>query len=129
MNRQELISNVKNGRNVTIMLNGAKVLSAKKDYKPISHYRCATLYKLVVQDPTYGVIYFGGFSAKLGEFFDCGDNSTISLKVTVTGVGDATRRYSEPMLFAKAHLKKGDPLVIDHGVVAAPIDSELSINV
>lgn len=130
MNRTELIENVNNGRRVTIMLSGAEVVSAKKELKPINHYRCATLYKIVVKDPTYGAIYFGGFSDKLLELFSSGYNTArVSLKVTVTGVGESSDRYPDPILFAKPHLKKGDPLVVDFAIDATESDHALSINV
>lgn len=128
MNRNELIDTVQNGRQVVIMLDGAEVVSAKKQLKPINHYSVATLYKIIVKDPTFGVIYFSGFSAKLLEMFS--HNSVkVSLKVTVTGVGEPSDRYPEPILFAKPHLKKGDPLVIDMPIDTTEQGYDLSINV
>lgn len=130
MNRTELIDNVKSGRRVTIMLNGAEVVSAKKDLKPINHYKCATLYKIVVKDPIYGAIFFSGFSDKLLEMFGSSYNSAkVSLKVTVTGVGEASDRFPDPILFAKPHLKKGDPLVVDFPIDTTQESSDLSVNV
>jgi hypothetical protein len=130
MNRTELIDNVKSGRRVTIMLNGAEVVSAKKDLKPINHYTCATLYKIVVKDPIYGAIFFSGFSEKMLEMFSSGYNAAqVSLKVTVTGVGESSDRYPDPILFAKPHLKKGDPLVVDFPIDTTSQDHDLSVNV
>lgn len=129
MNRNELVEFVEQGRRVTIMLDRAEVVSFKKELKPINHYKCATLYKIVVKDPTFGTIYFGGFSDRLLELASHRYGTLVSLKVTVTGIGTATERYPEPMLFAKPHLKKGDPLVVDFPVDATNEGFDLSVNV
>lgn len=130
MNRSELIDNINEGRRVTIMLDGAEIISARKELKPLSHYQCANLYKFVVKDPQYGTIYFGGFSEKLREVFLTVHTGTkVSLKVTVTGVGNPTERFPDPILFAKPHLKKGDPLVVDVPVDTTQEGFDLSVNV
>lgn len=130
MNRDELIKLVKDGKRVVVMLNDAKVVSAKKELKPINTWHCATLYKFVVKDPVFGTVFFSGFSEKLIEIFGKGyGDIKVSLKVTVTGVGKASDRFPEPMLFAKPNLKRGDPLIIDCPVDATQEGSDLSINV
>lgn len=126
MNRTELVDLVKSGRKVTIMLAGAQIVSAKKELRPINHYKCATLYKIVVNDPIWGTIYFGGYSGRLHELYSQNIGKKVSLKVTVTGIGTPTTRYPEPMLFAKPHLKKSDPFVVDYVTTE---DFDLSVNV
>jgi len=104
MNRTELMELVKSGKMVTIMLNDAKVVSLKDEWK-VCKNTTALLTKIVVVDPLLGAIYFSGFSEKLRRV-EYG--SLISLKVTVTGMGDATEKYPDPILFAKPHLRGSD---------------------
>lgn len=129
MNRDELIELIREGRRVVVMLDKAEVVMAKSHLMPVKN-TTANLAKIIVKDPVFGSIYFSGFSGKLFEMFSRnGTNAQVSLKVTVTGIGDANDRYPEPILFAKPHLKKGDPLSIDFPVDATQPDSDLSVNV
>lgn len=121
--RQELIDMIKSGKTVTINLTQAEVVSSKRDLKPINHYRAASLYKIVVKDPVFGSIFFSGFSDKLASI---GYGDKVSLKVTVTGVGDASERYPDPILFAKPLTRKGDSVTIEKPVVYEP---DLTVNV
>lgn len=123
MNRTELIALVKSGKTVTVALDNASVVSIRRELRPINHYRCASMYKVVVKDPTFGAIYFSTFSAK---FDDVNYGDTISLKVNVTGVGDATERYPDPILFSRANTRKGDSLSI---AKPAMIENDLTVNV
>lgn len=131
MNRDEVIKLVKEGKRVVIMLDAADVVMCKSTPMPLKNMSgAAPLAKIIVKDPKFGSVYFSGFSNKLFDMFTKdGINAQVSLKVTVTGVGDPNEKYPEPMLFAKPHLKKGDPLVIDRPVDATGTDDDLSINV
>lgn len=125
ISRKQMLDYLKNGREVTIELTNAQVVSVRSELRPISHYRCATLTKVIVRDEVLGSIYFGGFSDKL-RYINYGDK--VSLKVKVTGVGDATEKYPDPILFAKPLTRKGDSVKVD----ARPANTEendLSINV
>ncbi len=141
MMRSELIDVVKSGRTVTIMLTDAEVISVKDGvYFPQNYnfrYRrswygrssasssfSGTSYlKVVVKDPELGVLFFKSYSNKLADLCK-GDK--VSLKITVTGVGDATERYPDPILFAKTHTRKGDSVAIAKPIVAEP---DLTVNV
>jgi hypothetical protein len=114
MNRTQLIECIKNGRQVTLQLTDAEVVSIKLDYKPVNAYRVCQMYKLVVKDPLLGAVYFSSFSDK---FSDISKSDKISLKVTVTGIGDASEKYPDPILFAKALTRKGDAVTIARPVV------------
>lgn len=113
MNRNELVDLIKSGKKVTLNIVQAKVVFAKGDYIPVyrgGHSKMCYVNKIIVDDPTLGSIFFSGFSQKLRAI---NHGNKISLKVTVTGVGDPSQRYPNPILFAKAHTRKGDSVVID----------------
>ena len=130
MNREDVINAVRDGKRVIIMLNKAEVVMSRSTPMVVKTVTSAMLAKIIVKDPVFGTVYFSGFSQKLFDMFEKdGVNAQVSLKVTVTGVGDATDKYPDPILFAKPHLKKGDPLVIDFPVDATRQDSDLPINV
>ena len=125
ISRQQMLDYLKQGREVTVELTNAQVVSVKSELRPISHYRCATLTKIIVRDEVLGSIYFGGLSDKLRSI---NYGNKVSLKVKVTGVGDATERYPDPILFAKPLTRKGDSVKVE----APPADTQendLSINV
>lgn len=124
MNRIELIELVKAGKTVTLNLTEATVVSVRSEIKPVNHYHGARMYKIIVNDPTFGTIYFGSFSSKVEDVYP---NDKISLKVTVTGMGDASKRYPDPILFAKAHTRKGESIALVKPVVFDPTD--LTVNV
>lgn len=142
MNRTELIKNVKEGHKVIIQLKDAEVISVKdgvyypSNYNPVyrpsrSWYgrpsvssRSGTRYlKIVVKDPEMGVVFFKTYSSKL---FDITKGDKISLKVTVTGVGDATEKYPDPIVFAKVLTLKRDSFTIVKPTVVEP---DLTVNV
>jgi hypothetical protein len=114
MNRQELIDNVTSGRQVTIQLTDAEVVSTKRDLRRVNHYRAANLYKVVVVDPVFGSVFFSSFSDKIG---DINRGEKVSLKVTVTGVGEPSERYPDPILFAKPLTRQRDAVTIARPVV------------
>lgn len=97
-----------------MQLTDAKVVSSKRDVRPISHYRAGTIYKIVVVDPVFGSVFFSSFSDKLAAL-SVGEQ--VSLKVTVTGVGDPSERYPEPILFAKPITRQRDAVTIARPVV------------
>lgn len=125
MNRTELMELVKSGKMVTIMLNDAKVVSLKDEWK-VCKNTTALLTKIVVVDPLLGAIYFSGFSEKLRRV-EYG--SLISLKVTVTGMGDATEKYPDPILFAKPHLRGSDTITSKPAADTLAGDVDISVNV
>lgn len=125
MNRSELMELVKSGKMVTIMLNDAKVVSLKDEWK-VCKNTTALLTKIVVVDPLLGAIYFSGFSEKLRRV-EYG--SLISLKVTVTGMGDATEKYPDPILFAKPHLRGSDTITSKPAADTLAGDVDISVNV
>ena len=114
MNKNQVIDLINSGKTVTVQLTGAEVVSVKQDYKPINRFYTGTLYKIVVKDPVLGAVYFGTFSDRL-RGVDRGDK--ISLKVTLTGIGEASERFPDPILFAKPFTRKGDAVAIDRPVV------------
>lgn len=114
MNREQIIATIKSGNTVTIQLSGAKVVSTKRDIRPIGQYRAGTIYKIVVVDPVLGSVFFSSFSDKLADI-NLGEQ--VSLKVTVTGVGDPSERYPEPILFAKPLTRQRDAITIARPVV------------
>lgn len=119
MKRNELISLVESGRDVTLKLVEAEIVSVKKDFihmrpgvGPVGHrftVRTLSVTKIIVKDSELGAIYFSGFSEKLKQLYR---GQKISLKVTVTGVGTPSNRYPDPILFAKPHTRRGDSVVI-----------------
>lgn len=140
MTRSDLIEKVKSGVTVTIQLQDAEVVSVTygtyfpNHYNPtyrrswygrssVSSQSGTTYLKVVVKDPVMGAVFFKTYSSKLSDL-EKGDK--ISLKVTVTGVGDATERYRDPIMFAKVHTRKGDSFTIAKPIVSEP---ELSVNV
>lgn len=130
MNREDLVKMIQEGKRVVIMLNKAEVVMSRSTPMPVKGVTSAMLAKIIVKDPIFGTVYFSGFSQKLFDMFEKdGINAQVSLKVTVTGSGQPTEKYPEPMLFAKPHLKKGDPLMIDFPIDATRMDSDLPINV
>lgn len=130
MNRDDLIKMIKEGKRVVIMLNKADVVMSRSHPMALKNNQVADLAKIVVKDPIFGAVYFSGFSEKLFKMFARdGINAQVSLKVIVTGMGQPTDKYPEPMLFATPHLKKGDPLEIDFPVDATQMDSDLPVNV
>lgn len=123
MNRSQLIDSLKRGHTVVVNLQNASVVFCKSELRPINHYRASRLTKIIVNDPVYGSIFFSGFSAKL-DAISRGDK--ISLKVTVTGVGDPSDKYPEPILFAKPATRRADSIAINTPVAT---DSDLTVNV
>lgn len=116
MTKNELIALVKSGRTVTLNLVEAEIVSVKKDFVILHSKpgqgpgrRAASVTKIIVKDSELGAVYFSGFSEKLKQLYR---GHKISLKVTVTGVGDPSNRYPDPILFAKPHTRKGDSVVI-----------------
>lgn len=123
LNREELIQIVKSGRNVVVNLTDAEVVSAKQEFRAIGRYATGTLYKIVAKDPVFGTVFFSSFSHKLGEL---ARGTKVSLKVTVTGVGDASDRYPDPILFARPDTRKRDSVAIAKPIVFEP---DLTVNV
>jgi hypothetical protein len=123
LNRQEVIDHVKNGRTVTLILDAADVVSIKWEPRPVGRYTVASIGKIVVKHPELGAIYFGTFSSK---FDNVRKGDKISLKVMISGVGDVSERYPDPILFAKACTKRGDSVTVLPPVAD---DSDLPVNV
>lgn len=110
LNRAQILDLLKAGKKVTVELTGATVVFSKAEVRPLSHYRVGTLMKIIVRDETLGSIYFGGFSDKL-RGISRGDK--VSLKVTITGIGDASEKYPDPILFAVAQTRGRDSVKVD----------------
>ena len=125
MNRTELLEHVKSGRMVTLLLTDAKVVSIKDEWK-VCKNTTAKLFKIVVVDPVLGAVYFSGFSDKLRAIEH---GALISLKVTVTGMGDATEKYPDPILFAKPHLRGSDTITSKPAADMLAADVDISVNV
>lgn len=115
MNRDEVIQKVQNGGRVIVQLTEADVASIKKDYFRTSRSGWAggAYRKFVVQDPTYGTVWF----ASSGEWFwNLDVEDRISLKLEISGVGTPSERYPDPILFAKPLRKSRDnPLQVIKG--------------
>lgn len=125
MTRNELLDLVKQGRSVTLMLTDAKIVSIKDEWK-VCKNTTAQLHKIVAVDPTLGAVFFSGFSEKL-KSLDFG--ALISLKVTVTGMGDATEKYPDPILFARPHIRGKDTITCKPGAEVLTGDVDLTVNV
>lgn len=125
MNRTELMELLKQGKSVTLMLTDAKIVSLKDEWK-VCKNTTALLIKVVAVDPVLGAVYLSGFSEKLRklEF-----GSLISLKVTVTGMGDATEKYPDPILFAKPHVRGSDTVVSKPDPTVFKSDVDITVNV
>ena len=125
LDRAKLLDLLKAGKKVTVELTDAEVVFAKAEVRPICHYKVGTLMKIIVRDEKLGSIYFGGFSSKL-RGISRGDK--VSLKVIITGVGDATEKYPDPILFAVAQTRGRDSVKV--GVPEIDTSgNDLSINV
>lgn len=119
--RDKLIEYINNGQEVTIQLVDAEIVSLKEVFVQGNARRAGPRWyipskttRIVVKDPVFGTIFFSSFSDKFNTA-DRGDK--ISLKVTVTGIGSATQRYPEPMLFAKALTRQRGAVTIARPVV------------
>lgn len=104
-----------------MILECADVLSIKWEPRAVNRYAVATIGKVVVKHPELGTIYFGTYSSK---FDTVRKGDKISLKVMITGIGDASERYPDPILFAKACTRKGDSVT-----VLPPVADETDLNV
>lgn len=109
LNRTQILDLLKEGKKVTVELTNAEVVFSKAELRPLSHYKVGTLMKIIVRDENLGSIYFGGFSNKL-RGVSRGDK--VSLKVIITGVGDATEKYPDPILFAVAQTRGRDSVKV-----------------
>ena len=125
LDRAKLLDLLKAGKQVTVDLVDAEVVFAKAEMRPICHYKVGTLMKIIVRDEKLGSIYFGGFSDKL-RGINRGDR--ISLKVKVTGIGDASEKYPDPILFSKPLTRKGDSVKVGTPETDTS-GNDLSINV
>lgn len=124
MKKNEILDALKNGKTVTVNVTAAKIVWRDDVLKPINHYRSALLTKIIIADDDLGSIFFSGFSDKIACLRR---GEKVSLKLTVTGVGQPSDRYPDPILFAKAHTRKNDAVTV---VLDQPAeDSDLSINV
>ena len=123
LNRQEVIEHIKSGRTVTMILESADVLSIKWEPRPVNRYAVATIGKVVVKHPELGTIYFGTYSSK---FDTVRKGDKISLKVMITGIGDVSQRYPDPILFAKACTRKGDAVTV---LPTVTDETDLNVNV
>lgn len=80
-----------------VKINKAKVIKSTTLLKAINHYRCRELAKLVLVDEKLGAIFISGFSNDL--FIERG--KLVTGVIELTGIGEATEQYPEPMLFAR----------------------------
>lgn len=122
MNKAQIVEALKSGKSVTVNIEAAKVVWVDGILKPISHYRTAYLTKIIVVDKDLGSIFFSGFSDKL-RALDKGEK--VSLKLTITGLGTPSEKYPDPIMFAKAHTRKGDCVKVE----SPDSDHDLTINV
>lgn len=107
----------------------AEVVSVKIiDKNLYNSYRRITVAKIVVKDALLGCVFFQSSSEKLFEI-ERGDK--ISLSLTLTGVGNPTEKYPDPIIFAKANTRKRDSVAVKKPATAAPsaVDDELPVNV
>lgn len=109
LNKAKILDSLKAGKKVTVELTDAEVVFSKAEMRALSHYKVGTLMKIIVRDENLGSIYFGGFSNKL-RGLSRGDK--VSLKVTITGVGDASEKYPDPILFAVAQTRGRDSVKV-----------------
>jgi hypothetical protein len=83
--------------------------------------------KIIVKDPVLGSLFFQSTSDK---FLGVERGDTISLVVSLTGVGTPSEKYPDPIIFAKALTRKRDSVLISKKDAAtAPSDDDISVNV
>lgn len=112
IDREKVVDIVKAGREVTVLLRNATIVSIKSEYRRFSAYG-STQRKIIVRDPQIGAVWFSSFSGHFGAA-ERGDR--VTLKVTVTGVGDPSFQYPDPILFAQANTRSKSAVTIHkHG--------------
>jgi hypothetical protein len=129
IDKNEIMQMVKDGKRVAVMLSDAKVVSVKREARVVGRGRVAnaTLFKIVAVDENLGPVFLSSFSDKLSDI-DFGQ--MISLKVTITGVGDASEKYPDPILFSKPHIRGRDPITVrDADTTEIEADVDLTVNV
>lgn len=121
----ELVGFTEKNKTVNYELVDAEVVSVKKVVWAINHYKVATAMKVVVKDSVLGSVFFQTTSDKL---YGVNRGDKISLSLTLTGVGTASERYPDPIIFAKAKTRKRDSVAVTKAATQ-PSGDDLSINV
>lgn len=110
MNNNEVETLLKNGKQVRITLNGAKVISSKTKLIAVSKYTNVKVKSLVVVDPEYGAVYISSGSTKVRNV-DNGD--MLFGKVLITKLGDKNERFENYMKFSKIIPGKLGQIVVE----------------
>lgn len=102
MDKAKLLETIRRGTEVILEVKDAEVVSIKKDVRHINKWRACTFLKFVAVDPKLGPVWF---STSADKFWNINLHDKISLKVKVTGVGDPSDKYPDPILFCKPALR------------------------
>lgn len=112
INRDKVVDVVKSGRDVTVLLRNATIVSVKSD---IHRYggQGSLRRKIIVKDPQLGSVWFSSFS---DQFSSVERGDKLTMKVTVNGVGDSTRQYPDALLFAHTNTRSNNAVtILKHG--------------
>lgn len=123
MNKSELIERINGGSSVILSLDCVKVVSIKRDVRQFNRWAMGSVLKIVAVHPEYGPIWFSTSGSK---FWDINLHDTISLKVKVTGVGEPSKAYPDPILFSKP-IGRGENSVKIHEIFPESIDSSVNL--
>lgn len=115
------------GSTQKVRINRAKVIKATVFSKLINHYKVRDLSKLVLVDDKLGTIFISGFANDLFQ----NKGTLLSGIIELTGVGNATEQYPEPMLFARKVRGKVGTLTVEEPADAKEFnefEAELEVN-
>ena len=107
--KNKLMELLDNNKTITINLKDVEIIFLSEELKQISMSasRAFWMTKIIVKDENLGNIFLSSFSQK---FKTLSKGQKISLTVTVTGKGQPSQKYPDPLLFAKA--KRGAGIAI-----------------
>lgn len=113
MDTQTVEFHLRSGKTVKVSLDQAKVVSSKIKSVPISHYKSIRVKSLVVVDPKYGAVYISSSSDKI---FNADFGDTLTGKILLTGLGEKSERYEDPIKFSKVIRGKEGEISLHKGI-------------
>ena len=84
-----------------VSLNNAKVVKrtlAPNLFKKFNEWKNVDIVKVVLLDPKLGATFISGTSTQIHNLHR---DDTVSGEINITGVGDPSEKFPEPILFAK----------------------------
>lgn len=111
MNREQVKDILNKNKSVTLNLENVEIIFVKEElkYSEKSRSRPFWMTKVILKDSELGSVFISSFSNK---FRTLHKGQKISLKVTITGIGDANSKYPDPLFFARAELNRGEGIVV-----------------